>query len=116
MMTPILIKLALIVFALVAIVYAVRNSDGISSAIALVIDMPGRMILRVVMLLATLPAAFSMVAAEKELAGVIGKEADAAQIEQIRLKMARSARSAWHNGQVDAVGPNFAYRIARKYA
>ena len=116
MATAMILKLATIAFTLFAIFYAIRKAGTISSAISMVIALPGTVILRGIVLIATLPAAFTMMTAEKDLASLMGKEADAAQIEQIRLKMARSARTAWFNGQTDNGGTSDAFRLARAFA
>ena len=111
-----IMTLAMIAVGLFALKYAISKVGYVANFINKLLALPGATVLRAVVMIATLPAAIMSVNAEKDLSAMIGKEADAAQIEKLRLKMARSARSAWFNAQTHNAATNDSFRLVRRFA
>ena len=116
MSNEMIVALAMMAAGLFAIKFIISKAGDGASFLNKMLALPGTAILRAVVMIATLPAAIVTVNAEKDLAGFIGKEVDAAQIEKLRLKMAKSAKTAWFNAQVHGAAANDSFHVARRFA
>lgn len=110
----ILIPIAMVIGLIILVIYAFSNLDVIISLAMKALAIPPVMIARTFVVVALLPAAFSMASAERDLASINPQETQApAQAQDLMKKMSKAAATSWIYGQADEQGMRIAFKIAR---
>ena len=110
----ILIPLGIFIGLLVVAMFVMARLGSIATFSMKALALPPVVIARTIVILALLPAAFSMASAERALASVNPHEEQApVQVQAIMTKMSKIAATSWIYGQNDEQGMLLAFRIAR---
>ena len=102
-------------FGLLALaIFALTRIDTVASFAMKALAIPPVMIARTFVIVALLPAAFSMASAERDLASINPQEQQApAHAQALMKKMSKAAATSWIYGQTDEPGMRIAFKIAR---